>query len=257
MSPLQQVFAKGKAFVGYLTAGDGGADRSVADFITLVENGVDILEVGMPCRNPFADGPVIQEANRRALVQGTTPEVVLDIARRIRQKARASMILLSYYQPLVSTGESYLAQAKAAGFDAVLVPDLPIDREQTYVQLAHEAGLDLIFMVTPLTSQERKEHIVKLARGFIYYACRSGVTGVQETLPDNLKEKIRLLREITPLPIVVGFGIGHQQTAREVLEEADGFVVGSAFIEKKADPAILASFVRSVDPRGIISLTNK
>jgi tryptophan synthase alpha chain len=251
MSPLQQIFAKGKAFVGYLTAGDGGVDRSVADFVTLAENGVDILEMGMPCRNPFADGPVVREANMRALAQGTTPEVVLDIAKRVRQKTSTPMVLLSYYQPLMLAGESYLAQAKAAGFDAVLVPDLPIDREQDYAQLAHEVGLDLIFMITPLTSHDRKAQIVKLARGFIYYACRS-ITGVQEALSENIKEKISLLREMTALPIVVGFGIGHQQTARAVLDHADGFVVGSAFvtiIEEKGGSAILGSFVRSVDPR--------
>lgn len=252
MSRVQEVFSKRKAYVGYLTAGDGGVDRSVSDFITLVESGVDILEIGIPCPNPFADGPVIRDANLRALTYGTTPETVLAIAREVRKKVDVPLVLLSYYQTLFKAGETYFSKAKAAGFDAVLIPDLPIEQEEIYAKTTQEAGLDLIFVISPLTSTERKKQIVSLSRSLIYYACRNGVTGVQEILPEKLIDTIASLKEMTSLPIVVGFGIGHQQTARAVLSEADGFVVGSAFvslIENKADSAALANFVKSIDPR--------
>lgn len=251
-SRIQSAFSKGKVFIGYLTAGDGGVDKSVSSFLTLVEGGVDILEIGMPCENPFADGPTIRNANERALLSGTTPDTVLEIARKIRRATDAPLVLLSYYQPLLQAGNSYLEKAKQAGFDAILVPDLSIENEHAYLARVRHAGLDPILLVTPTTTEERINETVKQASGFIYYASQSGTTGVRKEMAPDFDAKIQSLRQKTYLPIVVGFGIGNRHNAQIAIKHSDGFVVGSALVSMVAenrDSATLLEFVKSLDPR--------
>ncbi len=256
MNRIEQQFHKKPAYIGFLTGGDGGVDYCVDCSLALVEGGVDILELGMPFSDPVADGPVIQQASQRALQRGTTPETVLEISRRVRQEADVPIILFTYYNPLLQKGPDFLKKARSVGVDAVLVVDLPPpnpDHDSRYFFNALEAAhLDPIFVTAPSTDQKRLDQIKDISKGFIYYACQKGTTGVRSHLPEDFPQQISKIRAGTNLPIAAGFGIASRETAQEALQYADGFVVGSAFVKQMADgadPAKLCALARAIDPR--------
>lgn len=227
MSRISKAFAHKKAFVGYLTAGDA----QVKDFLDLVDLGVNVLEVGIPFSDPVADGPVIQKAMMRALENKTTPDTVLEIVRQIRAKSDVAMVLFTYFNPIQRDLANFLRRAKEAGADGILVVDLPLEEAAQYRSLTEQIGLDPIFLIAPSTPLDRIEKIAQAGRGFLYYVCRKGTTGKRLGLPEDLKEKVAQIRSKTALPIAVGFGISDRKTADSVLEIADGFVVGSYFVE--------------------------
>lgn len=229
MSRISQAFAKKQAFIGYLTAGDSSKER----FLFLIEMGVNILEVGIPFSDPVADGPVIQKAMERSLRAGTTPKKALQLVEGLRKKTEVAIVLFTYFNPIQRDLKGFLAQAKKAGADGVLVVDLPLEESATYQFLCKDFGLSPIFVIAPSTPPERICAISDAAKGFIYYACRKGTTGVRSSLPEDLAEKIAQIRTHTDLPIAVGFGISSRETANAVLKIADGFVVGSHFVEGK------------------------
>lgn len=229
MSRISQAFAKKQAFIGYLTAGDFSKER----FLSLIEMGVNILEVGIPFSDPVADGPVIQKAMERSLLAGTTPKKVLQLVAELRKETEMAIVLFTYFNPIQRDLKGFLAQAKKAGADGVLVIDLPLEESATYQLLCKDFGLSPIFVIAPSTPPERIRAISDAAKGFIYYACRKGTTGARNSLPEDLPEKIAQIRTHTDLPIAVGFGISSRETANAVLKIADGFVVGSHFVEGK------------------------
>ncbi len=227
MSRISQAFAKNQAFVGYLTAGDASKER----FLSLIEMGANILEVGIPFSDPVADGPVIQKAMERALQKGTTPETVLRLVAELRLETDAAIILFTYFNPIQKDLEGFLKKAKQAGADGILIVDLPLEESRLYRSLCKQIGLDPIFVIAPSTPPERIEAIGKIAEGFLYYACRKGTTGARNSLPEDLEEKIQQIRSVSNLPIAVGFGIADRQSANAILTIADGFVVGSHLVE--------------------------
>ena len=229
MSRISQAFAKKQAFIGYLTAGDS----SKARFLSLIEMGVNILEVGIPFSDPVADGPVIQKAMERSLRAGTTPKKVLQLVAELRKETEVAIVLFTYFNPIQRDLKGFLAQAKKAGADGVLVVDLPLEESATYQFLCKNFDLAPIFVIAPSTPPERIRAISDAAKGFIYYACRKGTTGARGALPEDLPEKIAQIRTHTDLPIAVGFGISSREAANAVLKIADGFVVGSHFVEGK------------------------
>lgn len=255
MNAIEQVFRKGQVFVGFVVAGDGGIDYCTDCCLQLIEGGVDILEIGFPFSDPVADGPTIQNAAERSLKEGTTSKTLLEIAKRIRAKTKTPLILFTYYNPLLKKGDGYLHELKAAGYDAVLVVDLPAPLDQQphpYFQALKEAGLHPIFLVTPSTDDERLTQLTKIAEGFLYYACQKGTTGVRNQLPEDIPDQIARIREKTNLPIAVGFGIADRQSAASVLNVADGFIVGSAFVKEmgaKRPPSDFKQFAQTLDPR--------
>jgi tryptophan synthase alpha chain len=247
---MNRIFQRTKPFIGYLTGGDGGLDYSVECALALIEGGVDILEIGLPFSDPVADGPVIQKAHERALAEGTTSATILEIARRVRQVSDVPLILFSYYNPLLQKGPSYLHQLKAAGFDAVLVVDLPAG--DPFFNALTEAKLLPILLATPSTDHERLLQISKMAKGFLYYVSQKGTTGVRSQLADDFSAQMGRLRPYFQIPIVAGFGIADRATAESALQYADGFVVGSAIvkkIEERISPRELTKLVQSIDPR--------
>jgi len=251
MNRIEQLFQNKQLFIGYITAGDGGSAYCIDACLQLIEAGVDILEIGLPFSDPIADGPVIQHASERALQANTTPMTILEIARGVRKKSDAPLILFSYFNPLFKKGEAYLHTLKSAGFDAILIVDLPAS-PHPYFHAMKTAGLHPIFMVTPSTDEKRLLQIAKIAEDFIYYACQKGTTGIKETLPDDFSYHISRIRKATDLPIVAGFGIANHTNAQLALQHADGFVVGSAFVHlmgQKVDPAILKQCAQEIDPR--------
>jgi tryptophan synthase alpha chain len=229
MSRISQAFAKKQAFIGYLTVGDASKEH----FLSLIEMGVNVLEVGIPFSDPVADGPVIQKAMQRSLQVGTTPKKVLQLVAELRKETEVAIVLFTYFNPIQRDLKGFLAQAKKAGADGVLVVDLPLEESATYQLLCKDFDLSPIFVIAPSTPPERIRAISDAAKGFIYYACRKGTTGTRSSLPEDLAEKIAQIRTYTGLPIAVGFGISSRETANAVLKIADGFVVGSHFVEGK------------------------
>jgi tryptophan synthase alpha chain len=192
-----------------------------------------LFEIGIPFSDPVADGPVIQRAMERSLKAGGGVAMALDLTRSLRKKTQAPIVLFTYFNPIQRDLRSFLQRAKHAGADGILVVDLPLEESADYRSLCKEFDLAPIFVIAPSTPKERIEAICKVAGGFIYYACRKGTTGARSALPEDLAEKVKQIRTFTHLPIAVGFGISNRKTADEVLKIADGFVVGSHFVEGK------------------------
>lgn len=258
MSTLEKLFQKREIFVGFVVGGDGGIDYCAECCLQLLEGGVDILEIGLPFSDPVADGPVIQRASKRALEGGMTPSKILEIARLIRKKSSAPLVLFSYFNPLLKKGRGYLKELKEAGFDAVLVVDLapPSDKGEShpFFEDLRALGLDPIFLIAPSTDSARIGQIAEQSRGFLYYACQKGTTGVRDRLPEDFPSRLSCIRKKTELPIATGFGIADRCSASAALKYSDGFVVGSAFVklmERGATPHELKHYAESIDPRGL------
>ncbi len=257
MSKISEIFKQGPAYVGYLTAGDGGMEASLQNFQALVKGGVNIVEVGVPFTDPIADGPTIQDAVTRSLAQGTTLDDVLVLIKQLRKKTEMPIILFSYYNPIFAALKNdLLTRAKAAGVDGCLIVDLPIEEAKDYEQACMAAGIDPIFIISPSTPFERIRKIDQHSKGMLYYACRSGTTGVREKLPDDFVNKLADIKSVASWPVVAGFGISNQEMAKAVILHADGFVIGSLFVKAVANgntPEQLTELVRSIDPRRLVT----
>src|SRR3990167_2433492 len=231
MSRISAVFKKGPAYVGYLTAGDGGHEKSLAAMLALIKGGVNILEVGVPFSDPIADGPIIQQASQRALLQGFSLDKVLKLIAELRTQTTIPIILFSYYNPIYRNAAHFYSTAKKAGVDGMLVVDLPLEEAQPHVAYCKQYHLDPIFLIPPSTPSDRLQRINQFAAGMLYYVCRHGTTGIKTSLPDHFSEKLAEIKAVTSLPVVTGFGISNRDMARQALQHADGFVVGSLFVE--------------------------
>ena len=254
MNEIRKQFVNKQPFVGFVVAGDGGIDYCLECCLQLIEGGVDILEIGFPFSDPIADGPMIQRAAERSLKEGTNSETILELGRRIREKSDVPLILFTYFNPLLKRGDSYLDALKTAGFNAVLVVDLPppLDEKTPYYRKLKEAKLLPVFVVCPSTDDKRIDQITKLSEGFIYYACQKGTTGLKDKLPNDVPFHISRIRQTTEVPIAIGFGISNRSSAKSALSQGDGFVIGSAFVqlmERKANPHELKQFAQEIDPR--------
>ncbi|MBM3872417.1 MAG: tryptophan synthase subunit alpha [Verrucomicrobia bacterium] len=237
MDRLNTAFARARsanraAFVAYLCAGDPDFDISLAACRTLVANGVDILEIGVPFSDPLADGLTNQLAAQRALESGMTAERVFELVRRLRAEfPELPIVFYTYYNLVFSNGsEAYVRAATAAGVDAMLTLDLPPEEAAELSEIAARHGLRTVFIVAPTTPEERLPRICSAATGFIYYVSREGVTGVRDAVAANIPEAVARIRRATSLPVVVGFGISRREHVRAVAADADGVVVGSALV---------------------------
>ena len=253
MSRITQQFKNTPAYVAYLTAGDGGMQRSLEAMLALIEGGVTLLEVGVPFSDPVADGPTIQAASSRALKNGTTLDKVLNLVKALRHHTDIPIILFSYLNPILAMGPSFYKKAKDAGIDGCLVVDLPLEEAQNHNKACIEHRIDPIFLISPSTSKERIAEINQHAKGMLYYVSRKGTTGVKSSLPSDFKQRLHEIKSISQLPVVSGFGISTQAMAQEVLQYADGFVIGSLFVKAVAEGmtvAELTQLAKSIDPRG-------
>jgi len=242
MSRIQGRFARlhqqGRAaLVPYLMAGDPSATATPALMHAMVNAGADLIELGMPFSDPVADGPVIQAACERALAGGMTLSGVLEIMRRFRQRdADTPVLLMGYTNPIERMGYERFARAAAdAGADGVLTVDLPAAEGREFLDLLRGTGLDPIFLVAPTTPPARIREICAAASGFVYYVSLKGVTGAASLDVDEVARRLAPLREITDLPVGVGFGIRDADAAARVARVADAVVVGSAVVHCIAD----------------------
>ncbi len=242
MSRISGVFAAlraagRKAFIPYITAGDPDPETTLAVLDALVENGADIIELGIPFSDPMADGPVIQLACERALARGMTLTGVLEIAQQFRARhADTPLVLMGYLNPLERMGYAKFAErAAAAGVDGVLVVDMPPEEAPDLRRELSERSLDLVFLLAPTTTDERARRIAGQASGYLYYVSLRGVTGAGNLQVDEVAARLDGLRRLTDLPIGVGFGISDADSARAVAAVSDGVVIGSALVQRIAD----------------------
>ena len=226
-----------RALVGYLTAGDPDFDTSFDILQGAVKAGLDVLELGVPFSDPTADGPVIQEASARALKSGMTVSRVLDLARRIRAaNATVPIVLFSYYNPLLHFGLARLArEAVAAGVDGLLLVDLPPEEAGELRTPLAGHDLPLIRLIAPTTSPARMADIARDAGGFLYLITRTGVTGAGTLDRERIRQLAAQLKELTPLPVCLGFGISTARDVQQLSGLADGVVVGSALVKIVAE----------------------
>ncbi|GFN32270.1 tryptophan synthase subunit alpha [Paenibacillus xylaniclasticus] len=237
MSRIETMFARLKergerALIPYITVGYPTAEGSESLIRTIAESGADMIELGIPYADPLADGPTIQEASLTAVHNGITLASCLETVRSLRESGlELPLVLMGYCNSLLAYGLERLAHdAKAAGVDGFIIPDLPSTMAQPWVDIFEPHGLDVIFFLAPTTTEERAAAVVRQGRGFLYCISVTGVTGERKSLPQELPEFLNQVRKVTSLPLAVGFGISGAHHVREVSEYADGAIVGSALI---------------------------
>ena len=243
-----------KALVTFITAGDPDLDTSEKIVHTLIESGVDLIELGFPFSDPMADGPTIQFASERALESGTTLRGILDMVARVRQHSNVPIILMGYFNPVFCYGtELFARDASAAGVDGLLLVDLPPEEAEELHPLLKQAGIDLITLLAPTTGAQRSAQLAAAGEGFLYYVSMTGVTGSKQVDATAIAAAVKELKAQSPVPVAVGFGVSTPADAAAVAGIADAVVVGSALVkliaEKSASPDLLdavGSFARSL-----------
>lgn len=217
--------------VTYVTAGDPNLERSADILCALDRAGADVLEVGIPFSEPLADGPVIQRATERALAAGATAAGVLDLVARVRPKISAPIVLFTYANPILRMGiERFGDRAREAGVDGVLVLDLPIEEARSVRDAMAARGIDMIFLLSPTTTDARIAEAAALGSGFLYGISRLGVTGTRDTVADGAEVLARRIRKAARLPIALGFGISSPAHVQQIGRFADAAVVGSGLV---------------------------
>jgi tryptophan synthase alpha chain len=251
MSRIAGAFQKGKAFIGFVTGGDPTLAASEDFILQMSAAGADIIEIGIPFSDPIAEGPVIQQANIRALSHGTTVDDIFTLVRRVREQSEVPLVLLTYLNPVFHYGyPEFCARCRETGVDGLIIPDLPFEEQAELRGFTDAHDLDLISMIAP-TSEERITAIAKGARGFLYIVSSMGVTGVRSALDDKLAGMLAAVRLATNLPAAIGFGIHTPAQAAELSALADGVIVGSAIVkiiaaEGEKATAPLRAYVQSM-----------
>lgn len=239
MSDLDKVFRglkkKGAGgLIGYVTCGDPDPKLTPMIAEALVKGGVDILELGIPFSDPIADGPAIQAASVRALAAGTTPRIVLELARKIKKTNNVPVVILTYFNPIFKIGNaSFFKLANDCMVDGVVVPDLPVEEAKDYKKAASAWGIDTIFLAAPSTANQRLGKIILYTSGFLYVVSHFGVTGERKEIAQSTIQLIkRVSRQVRGrVPIAVGFGVSKPNHVQSIIEAgADGAIVGSAFV---------------------------
>lgn len=233
--------------IAYITAGDPSLEASAEIVLAAAAAGADVIELGVPFSDPLADGPTIQRASERALHGGATLGGVIDLVRRVRAHSSVPLVLFSYFNPILQMGlEKFAHAAAAAGADGILATDLTLEEAGDYRSILGARGLDTIFLAAPTSTDARLAKIAEASSGFLYLVSRTGVTGAREALPEDLPVLARRARQVTSLPIAVGFGISLPAHVTALAGIADAAVVGSALvteIEKAATPKDAAEAV--------------
>jgi len=224
------------AFVTFLMAGDPDPATSLAIIKALPQAGAEIIEIGMPFTDPMADGPAIQAAGLRALKGGMTLHKTLDLVRGFRKDDDATpIVLMGYYNPIYIYGvEAFLADAKTAGVDGLIIVDLPPEEDDELCLPAMKAGLNFIRLATPTTDDKRLPAVLANTSGFVYYVSITGITGAAAANATQVGDAVARIKRHTKLPVCVGFGIRTPDAARDIARAADGAVVGTALVEALA-----------------------
>ena len=235
MSKIAEAFRNGKAFIPFITCGDPDLETTAAVVRAAVANGADLIELGIPFSDPTAEGPVIQEANLRALQGGVTTDKIFDLVRELRTDVTVPMVFMTYANVVFSYGaEKFISTCKEIGIDGLILPDLPFEEKEEFLPLCEEYDVDLISLIAP-TSENRIAMIAKEAKGFIYLVSSLGVTGVRSEIKTDLQSIVNVIRANTDTPVAIGFGISKPEQAAKMAGISDGAIVGSAIIKILAE----------------------
>ena len=231
MNRIETAFQKKPIFMPYFPLGYPDLETSVDVIEALAKNGADLIEVGLSFSDPLADGPVIQQATQVALEKGITVKKSLEAVKELRSRGvTIPLILMGYYNPMLAYGlERFIRDAKEAGADGFIIPDLPMEETEEFTSVAGD--MPLIQMLAPTSPDERMEAIARNAKGFIYLVSVTGVTGERREVSNDLGNLIARVRSHTSAPVCVGFGIGTPEQAKQVGQLADGVIVGSACVK--------------------------
>ena len=237
-----------KAFIPYIMAGDPSLERT-KDIVLLFEKcGADIVELGVPFSDPLADGPTIQRASERALKNGVTLRKVISLVKDVRQKTQIPIVLMTYYNPVFKYREDdFIRDAKDAGVDGVIVPDLPPDEAEDFIKISKKTSLNTIFLLAPTSTEDRIKKVIRASSGFIYYVSITGITGAALLLDGSMEVSISNIKKYTDKPIAVGFGVSTPLEATAVAKVSDGVIVGSAIVKRIHEtPNELESYIMSL-----------
>ncbi|MDE7434392.1 MAG: tryptophan synthase subunit alpha [Lachnospiraceae bacterium] len=230
MSKIASAFENGKAFIAFITCGDPDLETTAAVVRAAVDNGADLIELGIPFSDPTAEGPVIQGANLRALQGGVTTDRILAFVRELRQDVKIPMVFMTYANVVFSYGtERFMAACQEVGIDGIILPDLPFEEKDEFQPVCRKYGVDLISLIAP-TSENRIAMIAKEAEGFLYIVSSLGVTGTRSEIKTDLASIVQVVRQNTDIPCAIGFGISTPAQAAQMAAISDGAIVGSAII---------------------------
>lgn len=251
MSKIKSAFENGKAFIAFITCGDPDLDTTAEVIRAAVKNGADLIELGVPFSDPTAEGPVIQEANLRALKGGVTTDKIFDFVRELRRDVAVPMVFMTYANVIFSYGaERFMKKCREVGMDGLILPDLPFEEKEEFLSVCRQYDVDLISLIAP-TSENRIAMIAKEAEGFIYLVSSLGVTGTRSEITTDLTSIVKVVRENTDVPCAIGFGISTPEQARKMSEVSDGAIVGSAIMKLiakygKESPKYVGEYVKSM-----------
>jgi len=244
MSRIASAFAKLNrvALIPYITVGYPSIEATLEIVPLLAESGCDIVELGIPFSDPLADGATIQHASYEALRQGITPKLCLEVAQVLRQRVEIPLVFMTYYNPVLKFGlEEFCSKCAEVGVDGLIIPDLPPEEGEELEQSSQRHKLDLIYLLTPISTQERIDIVASRSSGFVYLVSLTGVTGTRDKLPDELESFVNRVRERTRKPLCVGFGVTTPEQARRIAKVADGVIVGSRIIQLMEEDTTFSS----------------
>jgi tryptophan synthase alpha chain len=231
MNKLEKVFKNKKAFIPFITAGDPSLEITEQLVLKMAEAGADLIELGIPFSDPIAEGPVIQEADYRALLAGTTTDKIFDMVKNIRKSCDVPIAFMTYANPIYTYGtDKFMKNCEEASVSAVIVPDIPYEEKEELTPFCSKYNVTFISMIAP-TSNERIRMIASEAEGFIYCVSSLGVTGVRNEFGSNIEEMIKLAKEVKDVPCAIGFGISTPEQAAKMSGISDGVIVGSAIVK--------------------------
>ena len=251
MNRIQNAFDDKKAFIGFITAGDPSLDKTEEFILEMEKAGAALVEIGIPFSDPIAEGPVIQEANLRALSAGCTTDKIFDMVVRIRKTVKISLVFMTYANVVFSYGsERFISKAAEIGINGLILPDVPYEEKEEFAPAFRKHGMDMISLIAP-TSHERIAMIASDAEGFVYCVSSLGVTGVRNEITTDISEMTSLVKARKDIPCAVGFGISTPEQAAHMAQNADGVIVGSAIVKicgtyGNDSPAHVAEYVKKM-----------
>ena len=227
---IAKAFENKKAFIGFLTAGDPTFDASFDNIMALIKAGADLVEIGIPFSDPIAEGPVIQNADVRALNAGMTTDRAFELAAKVRKETDIPLVFMTYLNPVFKYGyDRFFAKCAEIGVDGLICPDMPFEEKKEADAVAKAHGISIISMIAP-TSEARIKAIAEEAEGFLYIVSSLGVTGVRSEIKTDLKSIMESVKKYAKVPAAIGFGISTPEQAKNMSQLADGVIVGSAIV---------------------------
>ena len=251
MNNIGKAFENGKAFIAFITCGDPDLETTAATVRAAVENGADLIELGIPFSDPTAEGPVIQGANIRALNGGVSTDKIFAFVKELRRDVRVPMVFMTYANVVFSYGaEKFISTCRDIEIGGLILPDLPFEEKEEFQPICNKYGVDLVSLIAP-TSENRIAMIAREAEGFLYIVSSLGVTGTRSEIKTDLASIVEVVRQNTDIPCAIGFGISTPEQAKKMADVSDGAIVGSAIIkllEKygKDAPRYVGEYVRSM-----------